>query len=422
MNNSPIVSATWLFEHLDDPQLVIVDCRFSLMDAALGRKQYQNSHITGAYHLDLNLDLSSPAQKHGGRHPLPDIDQLATKLSQMGIVAGETMVAIYDDSRFGFAARLWWLLRYMGHEQVVLLDGGFANWQAQNYPVSDQIPPSQIGNFIPNLQTEWIVDIQDIKARKDLPTVVLVDSREGDRYRGEREPIDPIAGHIAGAVNYPWMEVTNEQGFVIDQSDRWQNIRNAEEIIVYCGSGVTACVNLLSLKLAGIEGAKLYAGSWSDWCSYLIDKPQISFRLAQFIDIDPLMELVQEFYQFEKINFNQEVAKAFTALLSDETFGLIWLICDRDRPIGYFALTFFFSMEYHGRCGLLDELYIREEYRGKGIAKKVFPIIEEYLQSQKMRSLSLFVDHWNEPAEALYTKLGFRREMRYSMVKTLPKE
>jgi thiosulfate/3-mercaptopyruvate sulfurtransferase len=271
MNNPHIVSTEWLHTHLHDPQVVIVDCRFSLMDKALGRKQYQTSHIEGAYYLDLNLDLSSPVQKHGGRHPLPDIAQLAAKLSKMGVISGETMVIAYDDSRFGFAARLWWLLRYMGHEQVAVLDGGFAGWQAQNYAINAEIPQERIGKFIPNLQTELVVDIETVKARKDLPEVVLIDSREGDRYRGEREPIDPIAGHIEGAVNYPWMEVTNEQGFVIDnQSDRWQEVKNAQEAIVYCGSGVTACVNLLSLKLAGIETGKLYAGSWSDWCSYLL--------------------------------------------------------------------------------------------------------------------------------------------------------
>ena len=143
----------------------------------------------------------------------------------------------------------------------------------------------------------------------------------------------------------------------------------------------------------------------------------IDFRVAQFIDIDPLMELVQEFYQFDKITFDKKVIKAFTALLSDEQLGLIWLICDRDRPIGYVAVTYFFSMEYHGRCGLIDELYIREAYRGQGIGKRVFIMLEDYLKSQSMRSLSLVVDFWNDKAEALYTKIGFRREQRHLMVK-----
>ncbi len=143
----------------------------------------------------------------------------------------------------------------------------------------------------------------------------------------------------------------------------------------------------------------------------------IDFRVAQFIDIDPLMELVQEFYQFDKITFDERVIKAFTALLSDEQLGLIWLICDRDRPIGYVAVTYFFSMEYHGRCGLVDELYIREAYRSQGIGKRVFIMLEDYLKSQSMRSLSLVVDFWNDKAEALYTKIGFRREQRHLMVK-----
>jgi len=271
MNIQQVVSATWLQSHLHDPQVIIIDCRFSLIDRELGRRQYQESHIEGAYYLDLNLDLSSPVQKHGGRHPLPNFDKLAEKLSQIGVTSGETMVVAYDDSRFAFASRLWWLLRYMGHEQVAVLDGGFAGWKVQNYETSSTIPAARIGKFVPDLQTELVVDIETVKSRKDLPEVVLIDSREGDRYRGEREPIDPIAGHIEGAVNYPWMEVTNEQGFVIEnQGDRWQEVKNAQEAIVYCGSGVTACVNLLSLKLAGIETGKLYAGSWSDWCSYLV--------------------------------------------------------------------------------------------------------------------------------------------------------
>ena len=275
MNIQQVVSAEWLHSNLNNPQIVIVDCRFSLMDRDLGQKQYQESHIQGAYYLDLNLDLSSPVQKHGGRHPLPDFEQLATKLSEIGVTSGETMVIAYDDSRFAFASRLWWLLRYMGQDRVAVLDGGFAGWQAQNYAVNAEIPTAKSGKFTPKLRTDWLVDIDTVKARKDLPKdvseVILVDAREGDRYRGEREPIDPIAGHIEGAVNYPWMELTNAQGFVIaDQGDRWEQVKNAEEVIVYCGSGVTACVNLLALKLAGIEAGKLYAGSWSDWCSYLI--------------------------------------------------------------------------------------------------------------------------------------------------------
>ena len=269
-NTQFVVSAEWLFAHLDDPQVVIVDCRFSLADPILGQQQYQASHIKGSYYLDLNQDLSSSVGEHGGRHPLPNPADLAQKLSTIG-VKPNTLVVAYDDSRLAFAARLWWLLRYLGHEQVAVLTGGFAGWQKAGYPVTDVIPEPRVGTFVPQLQTQMVVDREEVKTRKDFPGVVLVDSRESDRFSGEREPIDKIAGHISGAVNYPWLEVTDSSGYLLspqEQSDRFSKLQKAEEILVYCGSGVTACVNLLSIELAGIQGAKLYAGSWSDWISY----------------------------------------------------------------------------------------------------------------------------------------------------------
>lgn len=267
-----IVSAEWLVEHLEEPNIIVVDCRFSLADPNLGKNQYQDSHIPGAFYLDLNQDLSSPVQKQGGRHPLPDITKLSQKLSEIGITSQQTIVVAYDDSRFAFASRLWWLLRYLGHSQVALLDGGFSNWKNKGYPVNNSIPTVEVGEFIPNLHPEMVVDIETVKTRKDLPGVVLIDSRERDRYLGKTEPIDPIAGCIPGAVNYPWQEVTDSSGYLKlnEQSQRWEAVKNAEEIIVYCGSGVTACVNLLALEIAEIKPTKLYAGSWSDWCSYLI--------------------------------------------------------------------------------------------------------------------------------------------------------
>jgi thiosulfate/3-mercaptopyruvate sulfurtransferase len=266
-----VVSPAWLLQHLNDPQVVIVDCRFSLANPQLGRQQYQASHIQGAYYLDLNQDLSSPVGEHGGRHPLPNPTDLAHKLSEIGVDYQNTLVVAYDDSRLAFASRLWWLLRYLGHEQVAVLDGGFTNWQTAGYPITDDIPQPQKATFNPQIQTELLVDITGVKNRKDLPQVVLVDSRESDRYRGEREPIDRIAGHIPGAVNYPWQEVTDPSGYLLpslEQRLRWEKLEAAEEIFVYCGSGVTACVNLLSLALADIHKGKLYAGSWSDWISY----------------------------------------------------------------------------------------------------------------------------------------------------------
>ncbi len=270
-DNTLIVSPEWLATNTDNPQVVIIDCRFSLAEPELGQKQYQESHIPGAFYLDLNRDLASSVGKHGGRHPLPNIEELADKLSAIGINSPETLVVAYDDSRLAFAARLWWLLRYMGHSKVALLDGGFSAWKAAGYPVTDILPEPREGKFVAQLQQDLAVDIAAVKERKDLPGKVLVDSRESERYEGLREPIDPIAGHIPGAVNYPWQGVTDETGKVrsaSEQKQRWTELEKAEEIIVYCGSGVTACVNLLSLEIAGIPDAKLYVGSWSDWCSY----------------------------------------------------------------------------------------------------------------------------------------------------------
>lgn len=269
--NQCLVSPEWLSQRLDDPQIAIVDCRFQLADPQWGYRQYLTSHIQGAYYLDLEKDLSAPIEKHGGRHPLPDPQLLAQKLTNLGIDK-ETLVFAYDDARFAFATRLWWLLRYLGHENVALLDGGWSGWLAGGYPISDAIPASKLGNFVINLQSDWIVDRDTVKACQNSPSVVLLDSRDGDRYRGEREPIDPIPGHIPGAVNSPWQRVCDERGYFLplsEQQQLWTNYQQADEIFVYCGSGVTACVNLFSMKFAGIDKAKLYPGGWSDWCSYL---------------------------------------------------------------------------------------------------------------------------------------------------------
>lgn len=267
LSPSPVVTADWLAQHLDDPQVGIADCRFALSDPYLGRQQYAAGHIPGAYYFDLNQDLSSPVEKHGGRHPLPDPQVLAAKLAAAGI-SNETFVVAYDDARLAFAARFWWLLRYLGHDRVAVLDGGWQGWLAASYPQTTIVPAVRSSEFRVNLQPDRVVDIAAVKARSDRS--LLVDAREGDRYRGEREPIDPIAGHIPGAVNYPWQDATNAAGYLkplTEQQQRWTEI-DSEEVLVYCGSGVTACVDLLSLTLAGREG-KLYAGSWSDWCSYL---------------------------------------------------------------------------------------------------------------------------------------------------------
>ena len=272
--NSPIISVTALKELLKDPssQAVVIDCRFSLADTSLGEQQYQQGHIPGAHYFHLDRDLSGPKQPNGrgGRHPLPDPEPLTQKLRAAGVNA-LTPVVVYDDSRFGFAARAWWLLRYLGHEQVAVLDGGYQAWLQAGEAVDKRAPASKAGQFEPAPRRDWIVDIDEI--RQDMatatPQLTLIDSREARRYQGFEEPIDPIAGHIPGALNRPWQEVSNEQGFAVSaeaQQARWQGLQG-RSLAVYCGSGVTACANLLSLAIAGIP-AKLYPGSWSDWCAY----------------------------------------------------------------------------------------------------------------------------------------------------------
>jgi thiosulfate/3-mercaptopyruvate sulfurtransferase len=267
-----LVEPNWLVAHLDDPNIVVVDCRFALMEPDKGRQQYEAGHIPGAYYLDLNQDLSSPVQKHGGRHPLPDWGAFVAKLEAIGVSSEPpTLVVAYDDSRYAFASRLWWLLKYLGHDAVAVLNGGLQGWQRQGYELSQAMPEAAVGQFTPNPQPDWIVDIDTVRQRKDQPGVMLVDAREPSRYRGEQEPIDPVAGSIPGAVNYFWQDVSEGEGRMRSQADlaaHWSALDDAEEVIVYCGSGVTACVNLLSCAIAGKPIGKLYVGGWSDWCSY----------------------------------------------------------------------------------------------------------------------------------------------------------
>lgn len=269
--DSALVETSWLAENLENPLIKIVDCRFQLNQPDWGERQYQQGHIPGAFYLNLDKDLSSPIGRHGGRHPLPNLEKISETLTSIGITSGETWVIAYDDSRFAFASRLWWLLRYLGHERVALLQGGWSAWQRDRYPISQEIPVASLGRFIARPQPDWIVDIETVRAKQYEPATVLVDSRERDRYLGEREPIDPIAGHIPGAVCLPWLEVTDEQGYALPpamQQRRWADYPQIEDVIVYCGSGVTACVNLFSMAIAGLPLAKLYPGGWSDWCSY----------------------------------------------------------------------------------------------------------------------------------------------------------
>ncbi|MEM9152318.1 MAG: sulfurtransferase [Cyanobacteria bacterium P01_F01_bin.3] len=276
---SHLVDVQWLSQHLTDLDIVIIDTRFALSDPGLGQRQYRTGHIPGAYYLDLNQDLSSTVKKHGGRHPLPDWDTFVGKLNRLGInsrvedspQSKPTQVVVYDDSRFAFAARFWWMLRYLGHEQVAILEGGIQAWQSAELPLSTEIPAEKSGNFQPVFQSDWIANIQTVRQRKELPNVTVIDSRSPERWRGKVEPIDPVAGSIPGSTNSFWKTVTTEAGLLKSSDElrqQWKDVKPNDEVIIYCGSGVTACVNLFSLAMAGHPMHKLYPGGWSDWCSY----------------------------------------------------------------------------------------------------------------------------------------------------------
>lgn len=265
-----LIDAEELASGLSDT--VIVDCRFSLQDTGLGARQYAEGHIPGSHYAHLDRDLSGPREIHGGRHPLPSTAALAATFSSWGIDSDPpARVVVYDDSRFAFAARLWWLLRYCGHDDVRVLDGGFRAWIEAGLLVDRDVPAKKQGHFVPCMRPHRVVDRQQVIALRGEPRHRLIDSRETPRFLGLEEPIDPHAGHIEGASNFPWQQVADEQGRFASratQQARWGDTLAEENLVVYCGSGVTACVNLLSLAELGRDDARLYAGSWSDWCSY----------------------------------------------------------------------------------------------------------------------------------------------------------
>lgn len=248
--------------------VVLLDCRFVLTNPDAGELAYSESHLPGAHYLHLERDLSAQAKGIGGRHPLPTAQGLCQRLAQLG-VGRDTPVVIYDDSRLAYAARCWWLMRALGYTRLRILDGGFGAWLAAGLPVdARRSQPTAVTAHSAQSYAKS-VDIEGVRAALT-GGAILIDSREQRRYLGLEEPIDPVAGHIPGALNFPWQGVTDEAGLALpanEQSARWSKLEADRALVVYCGSGVTACVNILSLSLAGREDVQLYAGSWSDWCA-----------------------------------------------------------------------------------------------------------------------------------------------------------
>ena len=264
---SDLVTAEWLQNHLDDRLVRVVDCRWVLGKPGEGRRQYEQGHIPGAVHLDVEGHLSG---KEGpGRHPLPAKRDFQKTVSEIG-VGRETHVVAYDDGSGAPAARLWWLLRYFGHEQVSILDGGSEIWVKEQRPVDQTIPRYSAAEFVVRPKKKWVVDKSAVDSLRDQTEVLLIDARAPERYRGEVEPMDARPGHIPGAQNFPFVNVIDPQTGQFFPKEKLKaeferlGTKEAKTVICYCGSGVTACTDILALKLTGYE-AVLYEGSWSDW-------------------------------------------------------------------------------------------------------------------------------------------------------------
>ncbi len=260
-----------LAAHLGDPEWVVFDTRHDLGRPEKGRAAWEAGHIPGAWFLHLDDDLSGRKTGTNGRHPLPDIETFAALMNRCG-VAGGRQVVVYDDSGGCFAARLWWMLRWLGHERVALLDGGFPAWKREGRPVDTAPPVQRPGNFQPAPRDGAAVDRYYVAGRLGDKQVPVIDARAAVRFTGAQEPLDAVAGHIPGSHNRFWQynlgydgrflppdELRAEFGEVLGQA-------NPALVVHACGSGVTACHNLFAMELAGLKGSRLYPGSWSEWC------------------------------------------------------------------------------------------------------------------------------------------------------------
>jgi len=266
-----LVSTDTLAEHLDG-SWVIVDCLYDLKDRGWGREQYRAGHIPGAVYASLSEDLSAPPSGTNGRHPLPCVEDMEVTFGRLGIAPG-TQVAVYDQDAGMYASRLWWMLRYLGHDAAAVVDGGWAKWVRERRPVraGEETRPPAV--FRGQRRKDMRVLVDQVERLIGSPDVLLVDARGPERFEGASEPLDRTPGHIPGAVNHFYRRNVTEDG-VLRTPDELRRLfadtlggRTPDQAVMYCGSGVTACHNLLAMEHAGLRGTKLYAGSWSEWSS-----------------------------------------------------------------------------------------------------------------------------------------------------------
>jgi thiosulfate/3-mercaptopyruvate sulfurtransferase len=270
MNYTTLIPAAALKSHVDDPHWKIFDVRHDLFDLGAGLRAYEAGHITGAQFAHIDTDLSGAKTSSNGRHPLPPREELAERFRAWGI-DDDNQIAAYDAHGGQFAARLWWLARWLGHTAVAVLDGGWSAWLAEKGAVESVTPAHRRGTFKANAPVVRVVTSDDVLRAIGDASQLLIDARMPERYRGEQEPIDPVAGHIPGALNRPWSQnLTSEQRFKSPDALRAEfgellGARPADRTMFHCGSGVTACHHVLAMEVAGLHGAALYAGSWSEW-------------------------------------------------------------------------------------------------------------------------------------------------------------
>ncbi|HQS98746.1 MAG: sulfurtransferase [Hydrogenophilales bacterium 16-64-46] len=265
---STLVTPEQLAAQLDS--WVVIDCRFSLADTGYGRRVYAEGHIPGARYAHLDDDLSSPKSATTGRHPLPDLASFCAKLGAWGITP-DTQVVVYDDSFGSMAVRLWWLLRGLGHTKVALLDGNFPKWTREKRPVDIAEPVVSPVVYPVPTNVDWGLDAAAVEAIRLSPAHKLIDARPDMRFTGELEKVDPVAGHIPGAVNWVYEENLDLDGTYLPAEELRENYTQLlagvapENVVHTCGSGVTACHNVLAMEIAGLAGSRLYPGSWSEW-------------------------------------------------------------------------------------------------------------------------------------------------------------
>jgi thiosulfate/3-mercaptopyruvate sulfurtransferase len=270
MAYTTLVEPALLAQHLSDPRWVIVDCRFDLAKPEAGRTQYRSGHIPGARYAHLNEDLSGPITPSTGRHPLPSPEGFARQLGAWGIDA-HTQVVAYDDASGAIAARLWWMLHWVGHEAAAVLNGGLSAWLAAGFALESTERTATPATFVPRVQPDRAIAVEALIPALAARSATLVDARAADRFAGQNETIDPVAGHVPGARNHPFMSnLDTERRFLPPEvlRERWTKTlggASADDVVAMCGSGVTACHDLLALELAGFTGARLYPGSWSEW-------------------------------------------------------------------------------------------------------------------------------------------------------------